>query len=321
MIAGASPSAKRTLPVRSPWISCGGRDRAGARRARAGTCLTSGMSRAPRARPRPRDRRSPTRRLFARGTRAARPGRGRREDGRRPRRFAQRRSSCRPSSHVLEGRHEERRWGEIVAVGDRLHAALAPIERPAFLELRADVWEIGDRVAWGELEARDIPEVKHLPAPPRGHCDLPGAAGLDAPRDLTGNVLFGDGLAPAIIELVALLLAPAAVRSRRSSWPDAPAPSGEGAERVADSSAACCRTGPSFAPDAYLPALNILPRRRRPASRGSTSPLRPDDADPFLPGRRARPPRRGRLLSVRYGPRAPRSEAIAPHPADVPGAN
>ena len=104
MIAGASPSPKRTLPVRSPWISCergvDGPDRGDGGRAR---CLTSGISRALELAPRPRDRRSPRRRLVAQ--RKARPldrAEGEREDDRRRATMsAQRRSSCRPSSHGL----------------------------------------------------------------------------------------------------------------------------------------------------------------------------------------------------------------------------
>jgi uncharacterized protein (TIGR02569 family) len=103
------------------------------------------------------------------------------------------------ASPWLEGRHEQGRWADIVAVGDRFHAALASVERSAFLERRTDVWAIGDRVAWGELDARDIPVVKHLPA--LLAAVRPVAASFQLIHgDLTGNVLFADGLAPAIID-------------------------------------------------------------------------------------------------------------------------
>src|SRR6478736_2352058 len=58
--------------------------------------------------------------------------------------------------NVLEGRHDEGRWPEIVAVGERFHAALSRVPRPGFLDRRTDRWTIGDRVAWGELPAEEF---------------------------------------------------------------------------------------------------------------------------------------------------------------------
>lgn len=100
--------------------------------------------------------------------------------------------------HVA-GRHQERRWTEIIAVGGRFHAALAAAPRPAFLDARTDPWAIGDRVAWGELPTEDYLHVKHvtrLAAVLRP---------VEAPSqlihgDLTGNVLFSDGLPPTVID-------------------------------------------------------------------------------------------------------------------------
>lgn len=63
---------------------------------------------------------------------------------------------------AVEGRHEERRWPEIIAVGERFHAALAGVPRPDFIALRTGPWAIGDRVAWGELPASEFAHVKHL---------------------------------------------------------------------------------------------------------------------------------------------------------------
>jgi uncharacterized protein (TIGR02569 family) len=100
---------------------------------------------------------------------------------------------------AVEGGHERRRWPEIVAVGERLHAALVGVPRPGFLARRADPWATGDRVAWGELPASELAHVKHVPRL---------AAALEptaAPSqlihgDLTGNVLFDDRLPPAVID-------------------------------------------------------------------------------------------------------------------------
>lgn len=61
------------------------------------------------------------------------------------------------------GEHRERAWPEIIAVGERFHAAISDVRRPPFLDRRTDHWAMGDRVAWGELPAADLLHVKHLP--------------------------------------------------------------------------------------------------------------------------------------------------------------
>jgi len=105
------------------------------------------------------------------------------------------------SSHV-EGSHRlwDADWHHAVGVCRRFHAALAGIERPAFLDDREDLFAVADQVAWGE---RSI----ELPAPIADAVDA-----LDAmtrpittpPQvihgDLAGNLLYADGLAPAVID-------------------------------------------------------------------------------------------------------------------------
>lgn len=99
----------------------------------------------------------------------------------------------------VEGRHEDRRWSEIIAVGHEFHAALVGVPRPDFIARRSDPWAIGDRVAWGELPAVEFAHVTHLPRL------VAALRPLEAPSqlihgDLTGNVLFADDLPPAIID-------------------------------------------------------------------------------------------------------------------------
>src|SRR6266498_992764 len=67
------------------------------------------------------------------------------------------------ASEYIAGRHEQRRWAEIIAVGERFHAALRAISRPGFLDHRASPWAISDRVAWGEYPAGDFPQVRPPP--------------------------------------------------------------------------------------------------------------------------------------------------------------
>ncbi|HEX7471693.1 MAG TPA: TIGR02569 family protein [Candidatus Limnocylindrales bacterium] len=99
------------------------------------------------------------------------------------------------------GRHEPRRWSDIIAVGRRLHWALSQVARPEFLASRADPWAVADRAAWGDIPLapyRDTPHVTQLEAvlaPVRGPSQV-------IHGDLTGNVLFADDpLPPAVIDL------------------------------------------------------------------------------------------------------------------------
>jgi uncharacterized protein (TIGR02569 family) len=104
------------------------------------------------------------------------------------------------AGEALKGRHAERRWPEIIAVGERFHAALVGVPRPGFIERYTDPWAIGDRVAWGELPAGDFADVKHLTRLASVLRPLAASSQL-IHGDLTGNVLFHDRLPPAIIDL------------------------------------------------------------------------------------------------------------------------
>jgi uncharacterized protein (TIGR02569 family) len=100
----------------------------------------------------------------------------------------------------LSGEHRPGRWLEVIEVGDRFHQAVAGLVRPSFVAARTDPWAIGDRVAWGELPIepyRHVPHVSRLAdrlAPFEARSQL-------IHGDLTGNVLFADGLPPAVIDL------------------------------------------------------------------------------------------------------------------------
>jgi len=103
------------------------------------------------------------------------------------------------ASEYVAGRHEQRRWAEIIAVGERFHAALRAISRPGFLDHRASPWAISDRVAWGEYPAGDFPQVRHLPRLASALRPVSAPSQL-IHGDLSGNVLFHDQLPPAIID-------------------------------------------------------------------------------------------------------------------------
>ena len=99
----------------------------------------------------------------------------------------------------LEGRHERGRWSEIVDVGRRFHNALLDVAEPAFIGQRTHPWAIADRVAFGELDLGQVPPVKHLSRLAALRRPIEQRSQL-IHGDLTGNVLFAEGVPPAIID-------------------------------------------------------------------------------------------------------------------------
>lgn len=103
------------------------------------------------------------------------------------------------ATEYVPGVHEARRWPEIIAVGERFHAALRRIPRPSFLDQRSSPWAVSDRVAWGEIPASEFPHVRHLPELVSALRPVTVPSQL-IHGDLTGNVLFGGPRPPAIID-------------------------------------------------------------------------------------------------------------------------
>ncbi|SRR5712691_8146572 len=103
------------------------------------------------------------------------------------------------ATEYVSGQHEQRRWAEIIAVGEQFHAALRGIPRPLFLDQGSSPWAISDRVAWGELPASDFPHVSHLPRLTSAVRPVTAPSQL-IHGDLSGNVLFDNQLPPAIID-------------------------------------------------------------------------------------------------------------------------
>jgi len=103
----------------------------------------------------------------------------------------------------LDGEHAGRnggRWPETVAVCEAFHLALEGVERPAFLDLRDDPWSEADRMAWSEAPPDVLPELH-----PLVERYLRLLRRVESPSqvvhgDFTANVLFADGLAPAVID-------------------------------------------------------------------------------------------------------------------------
>jgi uncharacterized protein (TIGR02569 family) len=102
------------------------------------------------------------------------------------------------ATRLLSGRHEPRRWEDIIAAGERFHAALAGVARPGFIERRTNAWAVADRVAWGEepadIDAEPLPRLMAALRPVHAPPQL-------VHGDLTGNVLFDERLPPAILDV------------------------------------------------------------------------------------------------------------------------
>jgi uncharacterized protein (TIGR02569 family) len=104
------------------------------------------------------------------------------------------------ASDFCAGEHEPRRWLDVIAAGRQLHEAMAEVARPDVLAARTDRWAVADRAAWGEIPLmpyRQAPHVERL----EGVLEPIRAPSQVIHGDLTGNVLFADGLPPALIDL------------------------------------------------------------------------------------------------------------------------
>jgi uncharacterized protein (TIGR02569 family) len=96
-------------------------------------------------------------------------------------------------------------WPAMIAVSRALHAALAGVPVPAWRGTVENPWTIGDQVAWGERDPGPLlgpaagqiaGQVRRLLAALRP-VDLPSQL---IHADLAGNVLFADGMPPAVID-------------------------------------------------------------------------------------------------------------------------
>jgi len=102
----------------------------------------------------------------------------------------------------VPGEHVTGRWLDVLQVSDQLSSALAGVPEPAFLAKRTHPWAVGDRVAWGAgLPGGLPPDFAELLASVLA-LRQPVDAGPTQPihGDLCGNVLFADGLPPAVID-------------------------------------------------------------------------------------------------------------------------
>jgi uncharacterized protein (TIGR02569 family) len=109
----------------------------------------------------------------------------------------------------VAGRADPRRVDEVVRAGEAFHRAIAALPRPFFLDLRDDPWSCGDRLAFGE----PVPPGSTAPSAllePLLEVRRPIASPSQVVHgDLGGNVLFAEGLPPAVIDWPAYWRPPA----------------------------------------------------------------------------------------------------------------
>jgi uncharacterized protein (TIGR02569 family) len=102
-----------------------------------------------------------------------------------------------PGTHRLWDAH----WPDAVEVSQRFHRALAGVARPGFLAQRQSPLALADRVAWGE-ERLVLPEAIAAPVDGLATRMRPVRSPYQLVHgDLAGNLLYADGLDPAVIDL------------------------------------------------------------------------------------------------------------------------
>ncbi len=100
------------------------------------------------------------------------------------------------------GEHVSGRWDERLEACGAFHRALAGYSRPGFLSLRADPWEISDRMTWGEQPIECLPLTQTyvdrvLPLLGESPSALDGQL---VHGDICGNFLFADTGPPCVID-------------------------------------------------------------------------------------------------------------------------
>ena len=103
------------------------------------------------------------------------------------------------ATRAVAGRPDQSRVDEVVRVGAAFHEAVAAVPRPAFLDTRSNPWVYGEKLAWEAPGPAGSPLIDDLLAA-RRPVRLPDQV---VHGDLLGNVLFADGLPPAVIDWAA----------------------------------------------------------------------------------------------------------------------
>lgn len=97
------------------------------------------------------------------------------------------------------------RWPDMVAVSHALQAALAEVPVPSWRAGEENPWTIADEVAWGRRDPGPLLGSQAGPLAGQVRSLLAALRPVNLPAqlihaDLRGNVLFADGLPPAVID-------------------------------------------------------------------------------------------------------------------------
>ncbi|KAK9236438.1 hypothetical protein V1525DRAFT_407083 [Lipomyces kononenkoae] len=93
------------------------------------------------------------------------------------------------------------RWAQILATARSLHKALSGTPCPEFIRHRVSPWATGDRVAWDDAAIEPLEELRQVFErlnSLKRQIDHQPSQVIHA--DLAGNILFADGLDPAVID-------------------------------------------------------------------------------------------------------------------------
>jgi uncharacterized protein (TIGR02569 family) len=104
------------------------------------------------------------------------------------------------AARAVAGQPDHRRVDDVIRTGAAFHEALAAVPRPELLDTRDDPWEYGNRLAFDD----DLPPERRRPSALLDQL-LTYRRPVSLPEqivhgDLLGNVLFADGLPPAVID-------------------------------------------------------------------------------------------------------------------------
>ena len=105
------------------------------------------------------------------------------------------------ASTWIPGKEDGSRWQDLLDTAGRFHGWLSDLERPAWLDNIDDPWRTSDRMAWDEQPVAVRSEFVSLAESLASMRRPMAAASQLVHGDLTGNVLFSEGLAPGIIDL------------------------------------------------------------------------------------------------------------------------
>jgi len=100
------------------------------------------------------------------------------------------------------GDHRDGDWEAVVDLCIRFHRAIADVPRPDWVTngMPIDPWTIADRVAWDEMPWTHHPRIAPAVAEIRACLREVDARPQLIHGDFGGNVLYADGLSPAIID-------------------------------------------------------------------------------------------------------------------------